>query len=165
MNNHHVLTCIDVPLLALEQLLARFGITLIMLEKGAIIEGSYWGEAEAGLVQNRVYVRPDTPIHSLLHEACHYICMDKQRRDELHTDAGGEYIEENGVCYLQIVLADYIPTMDKARMWADMDAWGYTFRLGSSQAWFEEDATDAKMWLIEHQLLDMLGYPTWKVRA
>ena len=54
-------------------------------------------------------MRDDTPVHSALHEACHYICMDKQRRNDLDTDAGGGYEEENGVCYLQILLADHLP--------------------------------------------------------
>jgi len=30
---------------------------------------------------------------------------------------------------------------------SDMDAWGYTFRLGSALAWFEHDADDARAWL------------------
>ena len=30
---------------------------------------------------------------------------------------------------------------------ADMDAWGYTFRLGSAHAWFEHDAEDAREFL------------------
>jgi hypothetical protein len=129
------------------------------------IPGSYWGTSEAGLLGNQLLVREDTPIHSALHEACHYICMDDVRRRDLDTDAGGAIIEENGVCYLQIVLADYLPPlMNRAQMLADMDAWGYTFRLGSAQAWFEQDADDAREWLIEHQLLDADLKPIWNVR-
>jgi hypothetical protein len=30
---------------------------------------------------------------------------------------------------------------------ADMDAWGYSFRLGSTRAWFEADAEDAREFL------------------
>ena len=70
------------------------------------IPGSYWGESEAGLIGNRIYFRPDTPLHSVLHEACHFICMDDARRTQLERDAGGDYDEENAVCYLQILLAD-----------------------------------------------------------
>jgi hypothetical protein len=33
-----------------------------------------------------------------------------------------------------------------------MDAWGYTYRLGSTQAWFEQDADDARAFLEEHGL-------------
>ncbi|EIJ41711.1 hypothetical protein BegalDRAFT_0800 [Beggiatoa alba B18LD] len=164
MKNQIILTCQDVSIPILTRLVARFGMELVLLQPDAVILGSYWGESEAGLIKNRLYVRLDTPIHSLLHEACHYICMDEQRRQVLHTDAGGEYIEEDSVCYLQILLADYIPEMGKARMWADMDAWGYTFRLGSSQAWFEEDATEAKQWLLEHNLINTNSCPTWSVR-
>ena len=33
------------------------------------------------------------------------------------------------------------------RAFADMDAWGYSFRLGSARAWFEQDAEDAADYL------------------
>ena len=108
------------------------------------IPGSYWGESEAGLIGNRIYFRPDTPLHSVLHEACHFICMDDARRAQLERDAGGDYDEENAVCYLQILLADEFAGSDSQRMCSDMDAWGYTFRLGSARAWFERDADDAR---------------------
>jgi len=39
------------------------------------------------------------------------------------------------------------------RVMADMDAWGYTFRLGSARAWFEHDAEDARAWLVARGLL------------
>jgi hypothetical protein len=35
----------------------------------------------------------------------------------------------------------------------DMDAWGYSFRLGSTQAWFEQDAENARLWLEARDLL------------
>jgi len=34
-----------------------------------------------------------------------------------------------------------------------MDAWGYSFRLGSAQAWFEQDAEDARSFLVARGLL------------
>ena len=34
-----------------------------------------------------------------------------------------------------------------------MDAWGYSFRLGSTRAWFERDAEDARAWLAARSLL------------
>ena len=34
-----------------------------------------------------------------------------------------------------------------ARVLADMDAWGYTFRLGSAAAYVEGDADEAWAWL------------------
>jgi hypothetical protein len=52
------------------------------------------------------------------------------------------------------VLADQITGFGRARMLADMDAWGYTFRLGSARAWFEDDAADACIWLRRHGVLD-----------
>lgn len=118
------------------------------------IEGSYWGETEAGLVANELVVRHDTPLHSALHEACHYICMDSERRATLHTDAGGTDQEENAVCYLQILLADEFDDYDREQMMSDMDEWGYSFRLGSAKAWFERDAEDARAFLLEHGLID-----------
>ena len=159
-----VLTCDQLPVESLRTLLSRFGLALIFIEPQAPIPGSFWGESEAGLINHCLYVRPDTPVHSLLHEACHYICMDSQRRIYLHTDAGGNYLEENAVCYLQILLADCLPHVGKKRMWADMDAWGYTFRLGSSQTWFEQDAQDAQQWLRAYHLIDIDDQPTWQIR-
>lgn len=159
-----VLSCQDIVLEALQQLLAQYGLLITVVAVKERIPGSYWGDEEAGLIANRLYVRPDTPVHSALHEACHYICMDAQRRVALHTDAAGDYAEENGVCYLQIVLAGYLSQMGRERMWADMDAWGYSFRLGSAQAWFEQDAEDAKQWLLAAGLLNADDTPTWRVR-
>jgi hypothetical protein len=150
---------------ALVQLLQRYELVVRTTAKDAAIEGSFWGDSEAGLVANELHVRGDTPVHSILHEACHYICMDSARRDGLHTDAGGDYDEENGVCYLQILLSDALPDMDRSRMWADMDAWGYSFRLGSARAWFEQDADDARAWLLAHELIDKTNQPTWRLRA
>ena len=90
--------------------------------------------------------------------------MDAERRARLHTDAGGEVSEENGVCYLQILLADELPGVGRARMCADMDAWGYTFRLGSARTWFEQDAEDARTWLEQNGLIDSTERPVWRVR-
>jgi hypothetical protein len=90
--------------------------------------------------------------------------MSPQRRAALDTDAGGGYDEENGVCYLQVLLADELPGFGRARMFADMDAWGYSFRLGSARAWFEQDAGDALQWLQRYALADAEGQPTWRLR-
>jgi len=98
-------------------------------------------------------LRPDTPVHSALHEACHWICADHGRRASLHTDAGGDDLEECAVCYLQVLLAEALPGYSRARMLADMDAWGYSFRLGTARAWFEGDAADARAWLAARALL------------
>jgi hypothetical protein len=146
-------------------LFARFRIEIHEGGDATPIPGSYWGESEAGLVGNRLYLRADTPLHSALHEACHCICMDEARRADLHTDAGGDFAEEDAVCYLQILLADWIPGCGRVRMFADMDAWGYTFRLGSARAWFEQDAQDARDWLVRHGLIDAREQPTWTLRG
>ena len=49
-------------------------------------------------------------------------------------------------------------------MMADMDAWGYTFRLGSASAWFERDAEDAREWLLGHGLITGAGKPLFRTR-
>jgi len=146
------------------RLLARYGMTVQVSADGEDIAGSFWGEEEAGLLGDQLMLRPDTPLHSILHETCHYICMDDDRRTGLDTDAGGDYDEENAVCYLQILLASEIPGFGSDRMMADMDAWGYTFRLGSARAWFESDAEDARAWLTKIGLLTPAGRPTFNLR-
>jgi hypothetical protein len=159
-----VLTLQDADPAALRRLLACYGLRLQTLPEAAAIPGSHWGDAEAGLVGDALYARPDTPLHSVLHEASHYICMTPDRRAGLHTDAGGDDAEENAVCYLQILLADRLPGFGRARMLADMDAWGYSFRLGSARRWFEEDAQDARDWLLSHGLITADEQPTWTSR-
>lgn len=154
---------IDSP--SLVQLLARFGIELGHSPADAPIPGSFWGDEEAGLLGNQLMAREDTPLHSILHEACHYICMEQDRRSGLDTDAGGDYDEESAVCYLQILLADRVAGFGRDKMMADMDAWGYTFRLGSARAWFERDAKDARSWLLNHGLIDGEGSPTFQIRT
>ena len=160
-----VLRIQDIELTNLRSLFSAYALTVQLLPAHQRIPGSFWGDSEAGLVGKQLLVRQDTPVHSAFHEACHYICMDEQRRTALDTDAGGDYDEENAVCYLQITLADYLPGFDQARMLTDMDTWGYSFRLGSAQAWFEEDADDAREWLLTHNLIDSDNRPTWRLRA
>jgi hypothetical protein len=142
---------------ALRQLLTRYGLSLVRLGDDAPIPASYWGESEAGLEGERLLVRADTPVHSLLHEASHFICMSPARRAHLARDAGGTDLEEAAVCYLQILLADELAGVGRARLMRDMDAWGYSFRLGSTAAWFAGDATDAHRWLTEQGILDARG--------
>ena len=162
--NEPVLRVADVRFSKLSQLLGRFGLSLQLLDDDAPITGSFWGEPEAGIVKRCVYVRLDTPVHSLLHETCHLICMDGKRRSGLERDAGGDDLEESAVCYLQILLADYIPGVGRGRLMQDMDAWGYSFRLGSCRAWFESDAADACAWLLDHGLLGDNGTLVFALR-
>ena len=164
MTEQSVLRIKDLDTKHLSEFLEPFHLNLHILHKDEPIKGSFWGDSEAGLIQNTLYVREDTPVHSFLHESCHYICMDNSRRLKLNTNAGGNYDEENAVCYLQIVLADSLKGMTSKRMMKDMDAWGYTFRLGSTKAWFEQDAEDAEAWLTEHLLLDSDKQPTFQLR-
>ena len=142
-----------VPSAALRALLAPYGLEVRVVPAGEAIPGSYWGEPEAGLIGDVLFLRPDTPLHSALHEAAHFVCMTPERRATLARDAGGDDAEENAVCYLQILWADRLPGVGRARLMADMDAWGYSFRLGSAARWFEEDAADARDWLAARGLL------------
>jgi len=160
-----VLRVRDLPAEALTRLFAPWGLIPVHLPEDAGIPGSFWGAPEAGLVGDRLYVRPDTPVHSALHEGCHYICMDPGRRRALHTDAGGDALEEAAVCYLQILLADRLPGVGRERLMRDMDAWGYSFRLGSARRWFLEDAEDARDWLLREGLIDRRSLPTGRLRG
>lgn len=150
---------------SLARLARRYGAELVICAPGEALPGSYWGESEAGLRGDRVYVRPDTPLHSFLHELSHYVCMAPDRRAGLDRDAGGDDDEECGVCYLQILLADELPMLGRERMLRDMDAWGYTFRLGSTRAWFERDADDARAWLVGRDVIDTGARPTFRLRS
>ena len=164
-DNDNVLRLADVEPASLTRLLSAYGLSLKVIETGSEIPGSFWGDEEAGLIGNDLLVRADTPLHSILHEACHYVCLDEERRQGLHTDAGGDYDEENAVCYLQVLLADHIEQMGRQRMFKDMDRWGYTFRLGSAQAWFDKDADDARAWLLHRDLINQKQQPSWKLRS
>jgi hypothetical protein len=149
---------------SIRELTRRYGVTLRQLAAAEEVPGSYWGESEAGLLGNELYVRADTPLHSLLHELSHFVCLSQDRRAGLDRDAGGDDAEECAVCYLQILLADELPMLGRDRMLRDMDTWGYTFRLGSARAWFGEDAADACIWLRRHDVIDGQQRPTYRVR-
>ena len=159
-----VINFADADQQALATLLQRYGMVIRQVAAGEEIPGSFWGDEEAGLKGNCLLLRPDTPLHSALHEACHFICMDAARRRGLDTNAGGGYDEENVVCYLQILLAEQLPGFGAARMMQDMDAWGYSFRLGSARAWFDQDADDARQAALAWQLIDESGRPTFRLR-
>ncbi len=143
----NVLRMADIGFDAPAALLGRFGLHLQRVAAGEPIPGSFWGEEEAGIIGTTVYARDDTPAHSLLHEAGHLIVLPADRRPDVHTDATDSIEEEDATCYLQIVLADELPGVGRERLMRDMDAWGYSFRLGSTRAWFEHDAENAREFL------------------
>lgn len=147
-----VLRVHELPFDTLAALLARFDLVLHRVPDGVPIPGSFWGDPEAGVIAHNVYVRNDTPVHSLLHEACHLIVLTPEARARVHTDATDSDIEEDATCYLQVVLADELPGVGRARLMADMDAWGYSFRMGSTADWMRHDAEDARRWLAERGL-------------
>jgi hypothetical protein len=142
---------------SLGRLLLGFGLDLRLVADSGPIPGSYWGESEAGLRGSTLYARLDTPLHSILHEAAHYICMPPERRAGLDRDAGGDDAEESAVCYLQILLGDALPCVGRERICADMDAWGYSFRLGNAAIWFQQDAQDSRAWLHQRGIIDREG--------
>ena len=144
----------DIGFAAPTALLARYGLALEQIADGAPIPGSYWGESEAGIIGSTVYARADTPVHSLLHEAGHLIVLPPERRARVHTNATDSVPEEDAVCVLQGLLGDALPGVGRERIWADMDVWGYTFRLGSARTYAECDAEDAWRWLHDHGLID-----------
>jgi hypothetical protein len=154
----------DITAGPISALVRKFGLSIEYIPDGQSINGSFWGEPEAGVMGNRVYVRGDTPVHSLLHETSHLICMTAERRTLLEGDAGGDDLEECAVCFLQILLADELPGAGKERLMQDMDDWGYSFRLGGARRWFEDDARDARAWLEGHDLIQADGRPSFKLR-
>ena len=160
-----VLTVVDVDFDQLTSLLNSYRLRLVLIDDGQPITGTFWGEPEAGVAGPTVYVRRDTPLHSLLHEACHIICMTPARRERLVKDAGGDELEEAAVCYLQILLADRVGGVGRDRLMRDMDSWGYSFRLGNTRAWFEQDAEDARQFLINQRLLGQNDEPVFALRS
>jgi hypothetical protein len=148
-----VLRLADIGLDDAAALLAHHGLALVAVADGAPIPGSYWGDDEAGVIGHSVHARMDTPVHSLLHETCHLLVLPPDRRAAVHTDATDSIEEEDATCYLQIVLADSLAGVGRERLMADMDAWGYSFRLGSARAWFERDAAEARALLVARGLL------------
>lgn len=149
-----VLTLADIVFDDAAALLQRYGLTLQRVADGDAIPGSYWGECEAGIIGTTVHARGDTPVHSLLHEACHLIVLPPELRSGVHTDATDSIEEENAVCVLQALLGDALPGVGRDRVLADMDSWGYTFRLGSAAAYLEQDAEDAWAWLQARGFID-----------
>jgi hypothetical protein len=149
-----VLLLRDIAVADVAGLLAGYGLQLRLVADDAPIPGSYWGEPEAGIIGHAVHARADTPVHSLLHEAAHLIVLDPPRRAAVHTDATDSIAEEDAVCVLQSLLGQALPGVGAQRVLADMDTWGYTFRLGSARAYVENDADAAWHWLSMRGLVD-----------
>ena len=156
----------DLGVAAASGLLARYRVELVEVDAGAPIPHSFWGAPEAGLRGAALYARLDTPVHSLLHELGHVVCMSSGRRSSLVRDAGADDDEECAVCYLQVLLADWLPAFGRSRCFDDMDAWGYSFREGSARRWFAGDGANARAWLEARGLIDAATtIPTWRLRS
>jgi hypothetical protein len=63
-----------------------------------------------------------------------------------------------------VLLADQLDGVGRDRLMADMDTWGYSFRLGGTRSWFERDAEDARKWLIDYGLLNSSESPVFQLR-
>lgn len=150
---------------ALGVLLARYGLALRFVAPDEPVRGSWWGGAEAGLVADALFARLDTPVHSVLHETAHYVCMSPERRAGLDRDAGGDDAEECAVCLLQVLMAEALPAVGRERLCDDMDTWGYSFREGPVRAWLAGDARDARQWLLDQGIIAADGALTWQLRG
>jgi len=147
-----------------QALLKHYGLKVQGVKSDQDIPFSFWGAPEAGREKNCLYIRGDTPVHSILHEACHFVCMPAQQRMLSLVDAKGTCMEENATCFMQILLADNLDGYNRHTLMRDMDEWGYSFRLGSAKAWFCEDADETRQWLIHQRIIHSDNKPTWKLR-
>jgi hypothetical protein len=163
-SNCPVVRCGELAAGEVDRLARRYRLTAVPVDTGQPIPGSYWGAPEAGLSGGRIFWRPDTPAHSVLHELAHFVCMDAARRAQLDTNAGGDDAEECAVCYLEILLAEHLCGFGSDRCIADMDAWGYSFRQGSARRWFDGDGREARAWLLRERLISSDSLPTWRLR-
>ena len=67
-----VLRIRDIDMQPVTQFLAEQNLSLMTVADDTDIPGSHWGDDEAGLIAGKLYARSDTPLHSVLHEACHF---------------------------------------------------------------------------------------------
>lgn len=146
------------------KVLNRYDLVLNTVAPYTNIPYSFWGAPEAGRKNNQLYVRFDTPLHSILHEVSHYVCMSQNQRCLNSYDAGGGVFEENATCFLQILLSDHICGYNRTQQMQDMDNWGYNFRLGSSSSWFQQDTEETRQWLQNFNIIDKCCNITWKLR-
>jgi len=153
-----VLRARDFPQSALQECLSQLAVIPLWIPDDAAIPGSYWGAPEAGIHNQQLMVRQDTPLHSLLHEAGHLACANRLGRRLTASDSGSDDDEECAVCYLQVLLAEHLPPpASRERLFTDMDAWGYSFREGSAERWFHGDGEDARRWLADRGLITANG--------
>ena len=140
---------------ALAMLLARYGLELTLVAPQEVIPGSYWGDSEAGLIGHRIHARLDTPLHSVLHEAAHSICMTPERRAGLDTDAGGD--DAGGVRRVlsagaagRCAAGGRAASGCSATWTSGATASGWA----AQQPGSNQDADDARAWLVKHGVLD-----------
>ena len=64
-----------------------------------------------------------------------------------------------------MLLSKALPQCGYERACQDMDAWGYSFRLGSTANWFERDASDARDWLLQAGVITDADVLTGQLRV
>ncbi|MEL6302223.1 MAG: hypothetical protein AAFV47_09110 [Pseudomonadota bacterium] len=158
----HAVTTNAASCRALQSVFSLARLQICVHPADASLPGSYWGDSEAGITDRCIHVRADTPLHSLLHEACHVVCASVANRNGFVGDAKGDDDEESAVCFMQIQLAEALPGVGARRICQDMDAWGYSFREGSAFAFLHGDGAGAAAWLSQSRpeawsLLKRLG--------
>lgn len=158
----HAVTTNAASCRALQSVFSLARLQICVHPADASLPGSYWGDSEAGITDRCIHVRADTPLHSLLHEACHVLCASVANRNGFVGDAKGDDDEESAVCFMQIQLAEALPGVGARRICQDMDAWGYSFREGSAFAFLHGDGAGAAAWLSQSRpeawsLLKRLG--------
>ena len=149
---------------SLRPILDKYRLGLTVVAPGCNIPHSFWGAPEAGRLQSELFAREDTPLHSILHELAHYVCMPEIQRKSPKIDAGGSALIEDACCFLQILWSDRVAGFSRHVHLHDMDQWGYSFRLGSSTRWFYADSDDARAWLLQEKIINQQNEPTWEMR-
>ena len=65
----------DLSLALIGDHFAPHGLSVVLVSDDEPIPGSHWGDEEAGLIQNQLFIRSDTPVHSALHEGGHWLSL------------------------------------------------------------------------------------------
>ena len=78
---------------SIREVLNQFGLVLNCVASSTEIPYSFWGTPKAGRKYNPLFIHFDTHLHSILHEASHYVSMPQIRRSHDSHDASGGILE------------------------------------------------------------------------
>lgn len=143
----------DIVFVDVQCLFVVYGFWLYYVVFGELIFGSYWGELEVGIIVSNVYVCDDMFVYLMLYEVCYLIVLLLEWCVQVYIDVIDLVVEEDVICYLQIVLVGQLFGVGSQWLMVDMDVWGYMYWLGFMKVWFEQDVEDVKVWLVECGLL------------